>query len=148
MSELDLAGLPRRSAKAEKPTRYGMAFVLQRTDGAILLRRRVESGLLGGMMEVPSSEWLPHRRSHEDLLAAAPAKAAWTELPGTVRHTFTHFHLELRVMVGGIGSAARNVEGSFVALDALGGEALPSVMRKIVAHALLHLAQPQKRRSA
>jgi len=140
--------LPRRSAKAEKPTRYGMAFVLQRADGAILLRRRVESGLLGGMMEVPSSEWLPRRRSDDDLLAAAPAKAAWTELPGTVRHTFTHFHLELRVMAAGIRGAARNVEGSFVALEALGGEALPSVMRKIVAHALLHLAQSPSRRSA
>lgn len=125
-----------------------MAFVLQRADGAILLRRRVENGLLGGMMEVPSSEWLPGQRSDAELLAAAPAKAAWTALPGTVRHTFTHFHLELRVMAASSRDAPRGIEGGFVALDALGGEALPSVMRKIVAHALLHLAQQPSQRSA
>lgn len=140
--------LPRRSAKAEKPTRYGMAFVLQRSDGAILLRRRVESGLLGGMMEVPSSEWLPRQRSDDDLLAAAPIKTAWTELPGMVRHTFTHFHLELRVVVATSRGTARNIDGGFVALDALGGAALPTIMRKIIDHALTHLSHAPSRRSA
>jgi len=140
--------LPRRSARAAKPTRYGMAFVLQRADGAILLRRRIESGLLGGMMEVPSSEWLPHRSSANDLLVAAPVEAAWSELPGAVRHTFTHFHLELSVMAARSRSAPRGVEGGFVALDALGGEALPSVMRKVIDHAMMHLAQSPSRRSA
>jgi A/G-specific adenine glycosylase len=140
--------LPRRSAKAEKPTRYGLAFVLQRSDGAILLRRRAEKGLLGGMMEVPSSDWLTGRRSDRELMQAAPAAAGWSELPGLVRHTFTHFHLELRVVAASVRAVPRSIDGNFVALDALGGEALPSVMRKIVAHALLHLAQPQKRRSA
>jgi A/G-specific adenine glycosylase len=140
--------LPRRSAKAEKPTRYGMAFVLQRSDGAILLRRREEKGLLGGMMEVPSSEWLTGKRSDAQLMRAAPVAAGWSQLPGVVRHTFTHFHLELRVVAGSLRGPPRGIDGTFVMLDALGGEALPSVMRKIVAHALLHPAQPQKRRSA
>jgi A/G-specific adenine glycosylase len=140
--------LPRRSPKAEKPTRYGMAFVLQRRDGAILLRRREEKGLLGGMMEVPSSEWSTAKRCDGELMQAVPVVAGWSELPGVVRHTFTHFHLELRVVAAIMSSAPRSIDGSFVALDALGGEALPSVMRKIVAHALLHLAQPPSRRSA
>ena len=140
--------LPRRSARAAKPTRYGMAFVLQRADGAILLRRRVESGLLGGMMEVPSSEWLPHRTSDEDLLAAAPVEAACSELPGTVRHTFTHFHLELRVRAAQCRGKFVDGDGGFVGLDALGGQALPSVMRKIIDHAMMHLAQSPSRRSA
>jgi A/G-specific adenine glycosylase len=122
--------------------------VLQRSDGAILLRRREEKGLLGGMMEVPSSGWTTARRSDAELMQAGPVAAGWSELPGVVRHTFTHFHLELRVAAASLRSAPRGIDGSFVALDALGGEALPSVMRKIVAHALLHPAQPQKRRSA
>ena len=49
--------LPRRAPKAEKPTRRGLAFVLARKDGAILLRKRPAKGLLGGMDEVPSSPW-------------------------------------------------------------------------------------------
>jgi A/G-specific adenine glycosylase len=138
--------LPRRMAKAEKPTRYGMAFLLQRSDGAILLRRREEKGLLGGMMEVPSSEWLTKKRSEEALLEAAPVEAKWQILPGLVRHTFTHFHLELSVAV--VSTSSRAVAGSFVALDNLGGEALPSVMRKIVDHAMTHLARAPVRRSA
>lgn len=140
--------LPRRAPKAEKPTRYGMAFLLQRNDGAILLRRREEKGLLGGMMEVPSSEWLNSRQDEEELLTAAPGKADWLILPGLVRHTFTHFHLELQVAVAGVRGPARGIAGSFVALDALGGEALPSVMRKIVDHAMAHLASAPARRSA
>jgi A/G-specific adenine glycosylase len=140
--------LPQRSAKPEKPTRYGMAFVLQRADGAILLRRREEKGLLGGMIEVPSSDWLPRQRSEPELMMAAPTKAAWTELPGVVRHTFTHFHLELRVCAATWRDRAGDIDGSFVALDALGGEALPSVMRKILDHGFAHMAQPRMRRRA
>jgi A/G-specific adenine glycosylase len=140
--------LPRRSPKAEKPTRYGMAFVLQRSDGAILLRRREEKGLLGGMMEVPSSGWSTEKRNDRELMKVAPVAAGWSELPGVVRHTFTHFHLELRVAAASLRAAPRGIDGKFVVIDGLDGEALPSVMRKIVAHALLHLAQPPKRRSA
>ena len=139
--------LPRRSEKAERPTRYGTAFVLQRADGAILLRRREEKGLLGGMMEVPSSEWSTLMRSSTDLMAAAPVEAGWTELPGMVRHTFTHFHLELRV-VAAIAPSRAKTKGDFVPLDALGAQALPSVMRKVIDHAVMHLAQQPSRRSA
>src|SRR5229473_1724527 len=49
--------LPARRAKAEKPLRRGVAFWAVRPDGAVLLRRRPERGLLGGMMEVPSTPW-------------------------------------------------------------------------------------------
>ncbi|MGE0658695.1 MAG: A/G-specific adenine glycosylase [Reyranellaceae bacterium] len=138
---------PRRTQKAEKPTRYGMAFVLQRADGAILLRRREERGLLGGMMEVPSSDWLTRIQPPQELMAAAPVDAGWTELPGVVRHTFTHFHLELRV-VAAIARSRAKTDGDFVPLDALGGQALPSVMRKVLDHAMMHLARPPSLRSA
>ena len=44
--------------KPEKPLRRGHAFVLWSEDGHLLLRRRPETGLLAGMMEVPSTDWL------------------------------------------------------------------------------------------
>ena len=49
--------LSRRSPRPHRPIRHGVAFWLQRADGAVLLRRRPEQGLLGGMMEVPSTDW-------------------------------------------------------------------------------------------
>ena len=51
------AQLPMREAKPERPTRLVLAYVAIRADGCVLLRRRPENGLLGGMLEVPSTEW-------------------------------------------------------------------------------------------
>ena len=49
--------LPRRARKAAKPTRKGIAFWTLSASGEVLIRRRTESGLLGGMMEIPSTDW-------------------------------------------------------------------------------------------
>ena len=49
--------IPARTEKPERPLRYGVAFWLTRGDGAVLLRRRPEKGLLGGMTEIPSTPW-------------------------------------------------------------------------------------------
>lgn len=50
---------PRRPAKKEKPTRYGIVYWVERSDGNVLLRQRPANGLLGGLMELPSSPWTP-----------------------------------------------------------------------------------------
>src|SRR5205814_1889667 len=89
--------LPQRAAKADKPTRRGLAFVLARKDGAILLRKRPTNGLLGGMDEVPSSPWREGKLVIAEALKQAPVPANWKVLEGGIRHTFTHFHLELAV---------------------------------------------------
>ena len=129
------AELPRRRPKAERPTRRGIAFWALDPGGRILLRRRAEKGLLGGMMEVPSTAWTAAGASAAEAAEQAPAAADWRPLPGLVRHTFTHFHLELAVWAGAVRDGA-SVDGRWVALDRLSDEALPSVMRKVVAHAL------------
>ncbi|WP_108681447.1 A/G-specific adenine glycosylase [Methyloceanibacter sp. wino2] len=145
--------LPYKAAKAERPTRRGTAFVAMREDGAVLLRERPPKGLLGGMLETPSTPWEESPRS-QGAVAHAPLNAAWKKLPGVVSHTFTHFHLELTVYRA---DAARDVE----VLDAaepdrcrwlrqreLPGAALPTVMRKVLAHALDERAAVSKKRDA
>jgi A/G-specific adenine glycosylase len=135
--------LPRRTAKAPRPTRYGVAFWLVDEAGAILLRRRPEKGLLGGMMELPSTPWREAPWPAAAVRTTAPPVDGWTALPGVVRHTFTHFHLELAVWAGRAAGAAPPVAGAearWVPLDGLADEALPSVMRKVVRHALERLA--------
>src|SRR5205823_4035103 len=42
--------LPVQAEKSARPMRYGVAFWLRRGDGAVLLRRRPERGLRGGMI--------------------------------------------------------------------------------------------------
>ena len=124
--------LPRKAAKKAVPTRKGYAFVAVREDGAVLLRRRPDKGLLGGMMEVPGSEWaaaLP--RNHE---ASAPFPAPWRKLAGVVEHTFTHFHLQITVMTADGVAADLAPQFRWVASEDIRGEALPTVMRKILAH--------------
>jgi A/G-specific adenine glycosylase len=131
--------LPRRAAKAEKPTRRGLAFVLARKDGAILLRKRPASGLLGGMDEVPSSAWREGAFVAEKALAEAPVPARWQILDGLVRHTFTHFHLELAVAraTATTERLAKLVPGtSWCTIDRMTDRALPTVMRKVIAHAV------------
>jgi A/G-specific adenine glycosylase len=127
--------LPARRAERAKPLRRGVAFWAVRADGAVLLRRRPEQGLLGGMMEVPSTLWREAPWSEAEAIAAAPVKAKWRLLSGVVRHTFTHFHLELVVLAGEVRGAAGNAAGLWVRPEDFGAHALPTVMKKVVAHA-------------
>lgn len=129
------AFLPARAPKKERPVRRGACFWLTRGD-EVWLRRRPEKGLLGGMMEVPGSPW--DSREAEGAkpgLEHAPLEADWKRVPGKVEHTFTHFHLELDVFTA--TTRKKSVPGGeWVPLDRLAGEALPTVMRKVAAHAM------------
>jgi A/G-specific adenine glycosylase len=131
-------GLPAKSPKAARPKRHGVVFWALRNDGAVLLRRRAESGLLGGMIEVPSTDWRAQPWTLEEALAVAPVAAAWRPLEGVVRHGFTHFELELSLVVGEApGRAARF--GLWCPVDRLCDHALPTLMKKVVRHALAKL---------
>ncbi len=129
--------LPRKQKKAPVPVRKGIAFWVERADGAVLLRRRPDKGLLGGMMEVPSTEWGPQHP--ESLESHTPIAAKWRRLPGLVEHTFTHFHLELEVLKATSmqdGPLRGDGDYRWVPRAGLHAEALPTVIRKIVALAL------------
>ena len=123
--------LPVRTEKTERPLRYGVVFWLTRPDGAVLLRRRPEKGLLGSMTEIPSTPWRAEPWDLEEAFPLAPASADWIALAGTVRHGFTHFVLELAV-VAGRGIA----DGMWSRVDRLGEHALPTLMKKVARHAI------------
>ncbi len=120
--------LPRKAPRKPLPVRRGIAFWIERSDGAVLLRRRPDKGLLGGMMEVPSTDWRPQLPDDP----APPLAAEWRKGP-KVAHTFTHFHLELDVWRTHVATETAPVAGgNWVAMGDLHAEALPSLMRKIV----------------
>jgi A/G-specific adenine glycosylase len=140
----DAETFPRKTEKAEGKLRRGAAFVLLRNDGSILLRTRPERGLLGGMTEVPSTEWSADFNDKTALAQAPVPGLDWRKRVGVVRHVFTHFPLELDVYVARAPVKIRRPKGMrFVALDALDREALPSVMRKVIAHATELTAKPK-----
>ncbi len=86
--------LPRKVPRRAKPAREGDAWLILREDGAVLLRRRPDKGLLGGMVELPSAGWdgmetvWPGR---------TPFDLAFVRCKEDVRHVFTHFSLMLRI---------------------------------------------------
>ena len=136
------AMLPARIARGERRARCGIAFLVLREDGAVLLRRRPDTGLLGGMLEVPSTEWTDLLPPVRDAMRTAPVKADWWKVPATVQHTFTHFELELVVyravvpMDAGFTFWADSGRCRWVPRKDLQRQALPSVMKKVLAHGL------------
>ncbi len=177
----DAETFPRRPPKREGVLRRGAAFVARRSDGSVLVRTRPAKGLLGGMTEVPTTEWaaefdeanaLVHaprfspplpggerstsrdtiagsrvrgkRRQnsglpvppHPDPLPNGERETCWRRIPGIVRHVFTHFPLELKVYAADLPLRTRAPTGMrWVASADIAHEALPSLMRKVLAHA-------------
>jgi A/G-specific adenine glycosylase len=124
--------LPQRAPKAEKPRHLGFAYVARRHDGALLLETRPARGLLGGMLGWPGSDW------NASPAPAPPLDADWRELPGAVRHSFTHFHLTLRVLCAELpaAGAAQPQRGNYVPAAEFAPQSLPTLMRKVWHHAL------------
>jgi A/G-specific adenine glycosylase len=121
--------LPRRAARRERPVRRGLAFLLTRQDGAILFRRRHESGLLGGLHELPGSPWLAGPLRVPVSLEHAPVAADWRLAREPVIHGFTHFVLELTLAEA---STVRPPPGLWCAPHRLHELALPTVMKKVL----------------
>ena len=117
--------LPKKLPKTPKPIRYGIAYVAINVDGGVLLETRPEKGLLGGMLGWPGTDW-----SEEQPVPKPPLLADWTKSKIEVRHTFTHFHLRLLVMVAEQVTAAPST-GAFRPRDTFKPADLPTVMRKV-----------------
>jgi A/G-specific adenine glycosylase len=137
---------PRRAPRREGALRRGAAFVARRTDGYVLVGTRPVQGLLGGMTGVPTTEW-SNDFDEKNALDAAPrfsslkrrgkSEILWCRRAGVVRHVFTHFPLELAVYEAEIPPHMLAPKGlRWIAIADIASEALPSLMRKVVAHGL------------
>ena len=134
----DQETFPRKAPKKTGGLRRGAAFVVRRGD-ELLVRTRPEKGLLGGMTEVPTSGWLAAQDDKTALQQAPVLKgiARWHRKAGVVTHVFTHFPLELVVYTANVPARAGAPQGMrWVPISTLGDEALPNLMRKVIAHGL------------
>jgi A/G-specific adenine glycosylase len=127
--------LPQKLPRPEKPVRYGAVFFVRRKDGALLVRTRPPKGLLGGMVELPGTDWKENFGAAE-ALSEAPVATSYRKLSRQVTHTFTHFRLRLDVYVAEDPQSLQAPEGGrFLPEDELEKEAFSSVMRKVIAAA-------------
>jgi A/G-specific adenine glycosylase len=134
----DQETFPHKAPKKTGTLRRGAAFIVTRGE-ELLVRTRSEKGLLGGMTEVPGSDWLAEQQD-KAALAQAPALkgvARWHRKAGVVTHVFTHFPLELVIYTAKVAARAAAPKGMrWVPIATLKDEALPNVMRKAIAHGL------------
>ena len=124
------AELPRKLPKRAVPIRRGAVFFVQREDGDILVRTRPTQGLFGGMTELPGTVW------NEDFdfnarEALPPGLTGPVQALGRVEHGLTHFKLHLDVFSAKASAEACPTD-RWVAVKSIYGEALPTLMRKVV----------------
>lgn len=125
---------PVKAGKADKPRRVGAAYVAVRENGFVLLRKRPDKGLLGGMSEVPTTAWTA-RIDGDTTTASAPFATNWRRT-GSITHVFTHFSLELVVYRADVADMDALPGHRWASLDAIREEALPTVMMKVVEAAI------------
>ncbi|MHA1539946.1 MAG: A/G-specific adenine glycosylase [Alphaproteobacteria bacterium] len=121
-----VALLPVKKPKKKIPTRIGKVFWITNKKGEILIRKRPEKGLFAGRMEIP---WSDKNVEIEAITKVLPAPME--ELPVIVKHTFTHFHLELHVVIGAAASA-EELGGIWCAMEDLKDYAFPTLIQKVI----------------
>ncbi|WP_051671890.1 MULTISPECIES: A/G-specific adenine glycosylase [Agrobacterium] len=136
---------PVKAAKKAKPVRLGAAFVAVNASGEILLRRRIESGLLGGMTEVPTTAWTARMDGGTEA-SHAPFAAGW-QAAGVIVHVFTHFELRLTVYRAQVPDGLKTGpdDGWWEPVTNLDAQALPTVMKKVIAQAIPSAYRPENR---
>ncbi|HQS69490.1 MAG: A/G-specific adenine glycosylase [Novosphingobium sp. 28-62-57] len=114
--------LPVKAAKKAKPVRQGRAYWIER-GGEVLLITRPGHGMLGGMRALPDDGWSAKGDG------AAALDGAWHS-GGVVRHSFTHFDLELQLMLCLSPEAVSHGSGEWWPVDDIEAAGLPTVFAK------------------
>ncbi len=125
--------IPYKRDKPQKPTRFGKAFLITDHQGCLLIRKRPGKGLLAHMMEVPSTIWSEDREAVEKSFEELCGEGKITSLDKKVKHTFTHFHLNLDVYYGGANDfSPRCKTTKWVRTSDLHHYPLPTLMKKVI----------------
>jgi A/G-specific adenine glycosylase len=127
---------PVKAAKAAKPQRRGRAFWIA-ANNKVWLVQRPGKGMLAGMRALPDDGW----NASGDGQGAGPLGGPW-QPGGKVRHSFTHFDLDLQLMLysGRDWVRLAGNEGGWWPFDLLEQAGLPTLFAKA---ARLALAQDQ-----
>jgi len=136
----DAETYPIKAPKKIKPTRKAAILWVEKAEGIVLMRRREEKGLLGGMMEFPSTEWTVDAYDDHAALKNMVHGLGLGELTvpehsmGSIKHTFTHFHLELSIYSLTITTDTQVLSNEirWVSPTDFAKIAMPTLMNKVV----------------
>ena len=120
----DPARLPLKAAKKARPQRIGTGFWIERK-GEVWLVRRPGRGMLGGMRALPDDGWSARADGSGD----APIPGGW-RAGGVVRHTFTHFELELGLAIYAGDAFGELGEGEWWPVAEIESAGLPTLFAK------------------
>ncbi|MEB3312146.1 MAG: A/G-specific adenine glycosylase [Snowella sp.] len=132
---------PKRKMSAPLPhKRIGVA-VISNDEGLILIDRRPEEGLLGGLWEFPGGKIEPNETVEEcierEILEEIGIKIAVGENLMTIDHAYTHFRVTLNVhlceYVSGTPQAIECQEVRWVTLDEIDQFPFPKANSQIIA---------------
>lgn len=127
--------IPMKIAKPIKPRRYGVIFWVENANGEIAIQRRPATGLLANMMEIPGTPWLDTPPNIEVILKDKSfSKGPWILLDKIIKHTFTHFHLELQILKGYDNEPLGQLMCS---PSDFANHAFPTLMRKVIHQAMI-----------
>lgn len=131
--ENNAQNLPKKAPKRQKNTRFGTIFWIKNPkNGHVFIQKRPKKGLLAGLMELPSTEW-------------GPEKTALSSDAPVIKHTFTHFHLELTLKL--CSSFPEGIDpslGQWCLPENLKQHAFPTVMKKVIKAAMEREAAQDK----
>lgn len=116
---------PVKAPKQKRPQRRGSIFWIER-DGAVLLCKRPDKGLLGGMVALPTGPWA----DADPGLSDAPMEGTWRSI-GKIRHVFTHFSLDAEVYRA--EASADDADGLWWPIARIGEAGLPTLFAKAAA---------------
>ena len=133
---------PLRQQKKPRPTRHGTVFWMKREDGAVLVQRRAEQGLLGGMMEFPSTPWQDTPPDAGVLSNQVPSDIHWQPLDGTVEHIFSHFKLVLDIRIARVSPKLIDNQ-RWCQPEDFNQLALPTVMKKVARHVAINMGDQE-----
>lgn len=114
--------LPVKAAKKPKPTRQGRVYWIERDDHVLLVQRAAK-GMLGGMRALPDDGWCARGDGTQDMLGD------WHS-GGFVHHGFTHFDLELQLMLCTSPDLVTLPLGEWWPVDQIEAAGLPTVFAK------------------
>jgi A/G-specific adenine glycosylase len=124
------AALPRKAPKIARAVLHGVHFALLDAEGRLLLHRRPESGLLGGMLALPGTPWRTAPWAEAEISPHAPVPGVnWRPMPGEARHGFTHRELTMRLWAARAPRLPDAAES--LTLDEAARH-LPTAMRKLL----------------